>query len=53
MEVGKLTPEFVQGEVIAYLNYLAKPFQKEELLVRLEQLMELRRQLQGKYQTAE
>lgn len=30
--------------------YLAKPFQKEELLVRLEQLLELRRQLQEKYQ---
>lgn len=31
--------------------YLAKPFQKEELMVRLEQLLELRRKLQQKYQS--
>ena len=31
--------------------YLAKPFQKEELRVRLENLLELRNQLQEKYQT--
>ncbi|MCB9051871.1 MAG: response regulator [Lewinellaceae bacterium] len=30
--------------------YLMKPFHKEELLVRLEQLLELRRKLQQKYQ---
>ncbi|MCO6489483.1 MAG: response regulator, partial [Phaeodactylibacter sp.] len=33
--------------------YLMKPFQKEELLVRLEKLLELRRKLQQKYQSAE
>lgn len=33
--------------------YLMKPFHKEELLVRLEQLLELRRRLQQKYQSAD
>ncbi|MCB0597318.1 MAG: response regulator, partial [Phaeodactylibacter sp.] len=32
--------------------YLTKPFQKEELLVRVAKLLELRRQLQQKYQSA-
>jgi len=33
--------------------YLMKPFQKEELLVRLQQLLELRRKLQQKYQSVD
>jgi signal transduction histidine kinase/AraC-like DNA-binding protein len=33
--------------------YLAKPFEKKELLIRLEKLLELREQLQARYRSAE
>lgn len=49
-----LTAKATQDDRIRGLKYgadayLAKPFDKEELLIRLEKLVELRRQLQSKY----
>ncbi|MCB9292031.1 MAG: response regulator [Lewinellaceae bacterium] len=52
-----LTAKATQEDKLEGLNhgadaYLVKPFQKEELLIRLEKLLELRRKLQQKYQSA-
>ncbi|MCO6478631.1 MAG: response regulator, partial [Phaeodactylibacter sp.] len=53
-----LTAKATQEDKLEGLNhgadaYLMKPFHKEELLARLEQLLELRRKLQQKYQSAD
>lgn len=50
-----LTAKVTQADKIAGLThgadvYLAKPFQKNELLIRLSNLLELRRQMQQQYQ---
>ena len=52
-----LTAKAAAGDKLAGLShgadaYLVKPFEKAELMVRLQKLMELRRTLQKKYSTA-